>query len=483
MLAQYDAVCQYLLAERRVSGSDNIAAGEAAQVRHLSVLFEKTTPTVEDATALLNKLTEPTIAFSPENRAQLATIVSTIVRNQKLRSTGTKTQTNLFVYKYMTETTWSTLMHDDVSMKTKEIAMNEMMLQIGCPHPSERTYVVMSAILNATTKGRRTPQQSLGVLNELKSDMVERRNRRPGKQTMSTFPENVEEFLAIHGDCYTVSEPPVLSRVPIDQIISLCAKNVQPARSSNSLVKPSVADVTDSAQCNRSTLDPLLQALISSALSTINQRSIASTDIPIHMNPFAMPGASAGMPSMVGPTPLALPGPPPMLALGPGPFPHPAPAMPPVDAPRLALTDADRTSTIGVAADPVHASDEATKDVTDVFAKVGAAITGKSPKAKPAAMKKPSAAPTSKVEPPKKKAKAVTPAAAAAVVKPAPAKTPTSYNGGKLYTSDARKCIRCYVRKTDKVESTFKFDPKSNASFNNAWEQACMAIDTDPRPR
>ena len=157
MLAQYDAVCQYLLAERRVSGSDNIAAGEAAQVRHLSVLFEKTTPTVEDATALLNKLTEPTIAFSPENRAQLATIVSTIVRNQKLRSTGTKTQTNLFVYKYMTETTWSTLMHDDVSMKTKEIAMNEMMLQIGCPHPSERTYVVMSAILNATTEGRRTP--------------------------------------------------------------------------------------------------------------------------------------------------------------------------------------------------------------------------------------------------------------------------------------------------------------------------------------
>ena len=77
----------------------------------------------------------------------------------------------------------------------------------------------------------------------------------------------------------------------------------------------------------------------------------------------------------------------------------------------------------------------------------------------------------------------MTPAAAAAVVKPAPAKTPTSYNGGKLYTSDARKCIRCYVRKTDKVESTFKFDPKSNASFNNAWEQACMAIDTDPRPR
>ena len=60
---------------------------------------------------------------------------------------------------------------------------------------------------------------------------------------------------------------------------------------------------------------------------------------------------------------------------------------------------------------------------------------------------------------------------------------PTAYRCGKIYTTMARKSLRCYLRQGDRVEKTFPFDPCSAASLQRAWDHACEAIDADPRPR
>ena len=317
MLGQYEAVCQYLLAEKTVTGVAGNASveAEAAQVRHLSSVFQKAKPTVEDATNVLVKLGEPTNAFTAENRGILAKVVSTVVRNQPTRLSSNRTQSHMYLYSYLTEQLWTTILSETVSTKEQERQLCEFMLVIGCPHPNEKTYVLMAAMLNAASKTRRTPVQAKRILDELKQTMVTLRTSHACRQTMQVFPEDVQEFLIIHSDCYTEGNPPVDSRIPVDAILAKCKKAVQPARNSNNAMKPSMVDAHQPDQ-NAQLVQPMFQSLVANALGMQFQNLMPqmrrNDDIPIQYfggaqpvnnGPLPLP-AMLGAPHAAGPLPM-----------------------------------------------------------------------------------------------------------------------------------------------------------------------------------
>ena len=70
--------------------------------------------------------------------------------------------------------------------------------------------------------------------------------------------------------------------------------------------------------------------------------------------------------------------------------------------------------------------------------------------------------------------------------KPKPSFTPTKYNGGRIYHSKKRSAhghFRCYVRSTDRVESTVSVLGTSQKDLDAAWSKCLKLIDSDPRPR
>ena len=63
---------------------------------------------------------------------------------------------------------------------------------------------------------------------------------------------------------------------------------------------------------------------------------------------------------------------------------------------------------------------------------------------------------------------------------------PTEYAGGKIYYTAKKSkygTFRCYKRSTDRVEKAISLKGLSKKAKQSAWDEACEAIETDPRPR
>ena len=66
--------------------------------------------------------------------------------------------------------------------------------------------------------------------------------------------------------------------------------------------------------------------------------------------------------------------------------------------------------------------------------------------------------------------------------RPAPAKDPVSYHGGKIYRAPNGTKLRVYKRHGDTLDQSLACDWGDKNDRIKTWRLACSIIESDPRP-
>ena len=231
MLAQYSASVTYLLREMKLLGEhDGFEESRQSQVNHLISTFRDMPVTLEDVSALQDKLGEDTHAFTEEQRKKLGKAISELLKSvpAKKQKESCNQQSNNYTYNYHTDKLWSILVDPNTSVDTCHRAMADEGIQYGYRNPKELDYVRMNSTIQAAKNKVYAPDVQYQQLWDFKEIWVSKRTIHPGEQSMSRFPQDAKEFMLLYHDRFHPDEPPVPSRVLVSSILEIA--RAHPAR-------------------------------------------------------------------------------------------------------------------------------------------------------------------------------------------------------------------------------------------------------------
>ena len=189
-----------------------------------------------DCAAAQQELAKDTPAFTREQRVVMGKALSAHMTGTRVSSGGTtKTQKNLWLHEYLTETVWKKLFDKTFTWEQKTELLADFMIDvIGLRNPDDNTAKIGIAILSVTHGRPMEPQESYDELHKFKNKLKEKRNPslNTGKQTMTDFPQDVSSFTRIH-NVYQQCDPPIPSRIDTNRIRQMTRKDVLPSRNTN----------------------------------------------------------------------------------------------------------------------------------------------------------------------------------------------------------------------------------------------------------
>ena len=228
MQQQLQSVASFIVATAAALDSAAVDGVRATQTTHLATLFKRTESSVDDAAATLRLLSGEgeqavniTTAFTNDQHKLLASAVATRmggggVVSSPASSARAQVQTHLHMSNYLTRAEWTQLMDASIPMRDKINILVDRSLQIGLCNPSELSVVSIIAGLSVATCTTLGPDESHSLLKEFKRII---KVRRVGvAQTVVTFPKEVSDFMALHGDCYSADHAPIACPVSVDAI-------------------------------------------------------------------------------------------------------------------------------------------------------------------------------------------------------------------------------------------------------------------------
>ena len=279
MEAQLKAVVEYIIASRRALGANSSGAEGVVttQFSHLKQLFQKGAESVSEASAVLHALSTPSVvdAFSAEQRKDLATALTgagIVASPEKAgRTTKASLQTHNFLHNYLTNDDWNALVGDAVLTDKLAVIVNRS-LKLGLTNPSEMTIVANIALLFVASRLSPTAEQGYALVLEYKK--LNKVRRVGVTQTLASFPCDVQEFCARHGDAFDASDQPIASRVGADVLASM-RQRIAARRSHKSLA--SGVETAASSSSAGATAQAMLAAMASMMCGHQNRQ------IPIQM--------------------------------------------------------------------------------------------------------------------------------------------------------------------------------------------------------
>ena len=466
MYALYRSSCSYLLAEQKVLGETKLASQES-RMKHFIESLSSMPQNVDDSMTVQLELANDTAAFTPDHRKQMAAAVAAHMANGASPSTATSLQTHLYLHNYNTEPMWAVLKGDKTWNDKVELYLDYLIQTVGLRNPNDGTVKCILAVLQLCHPSRVfSPTDSYLEINRIKSIIQNKRAIIPGKQLMSVYPQDVEEFRKLHTSAFLQCEPPVASQVQEIAIRQKTRKDSMPTRRTNKFVESKTSQPAASSSSN-----PFQDAMQQMALQFIMQGG----RMPIMNSPSPPPKTPK--------RPLALMDAPADAEeeeddAGDA---EPAPKKPSPQKLDVILKLAQDTigantinrrkkNTADDAEEDEHdEDDENDKRQIDDRKSAKSKIDNRKSKIakKPAAailMKKPSSA---------------TPAE-----KPAPSFEPSVYRSGRIYFAKTQNRFRIYCRPGDKHEKSVKYDKANgnNRLLKEAWAKALAFIDDDPRP-
>ena len=135
MYTALKASIRYIEASRAsVSDAEEMQRIIDGQATHVRMLISRAKPNIDDATQALELLGQGDAPFNEDQkktlRASLTTKIST-GESEPAAKDGSKSQSNLYVYKYLTASTWDALCDKNKSDEDRCAVMVEAMRNIG----------------------------------------------------------------------------------------------------------------------------------------------------------------------------------------------------------------------------------------------------------------------------------------------------------------------------------------------------------------
>ena len=501
MVNAFASMTKLIEAEMYLLGDSHAKINESqlAQIANFrSILTAKKDINVDEAGEILNKLSEPSIAFTDEHRREMAAAVTAVARNATCENL-TKTQTHNFMCNYLTETQWTKLLKEGTTWTACIEVLAQAAVDIGMTCPRELTITQMIALIQCAKRVELEPNQSYARGEDLKLLIkAKTKNQRKIKfEDMKVYPEDVSDFINIYPDAFSINDPPVPSRIDANQVAERAM--LSPTRKSSR--KLTIKSSGSQSSCPTA-------PLISAMAAMDNPQAMMGA-----MCQFIMSGMqqSGGIPGLtILPTRPGLPNAGQSLA-----------------SPQLSLADQAKMYAIKDMEDAGAADEAACEAAGDVQPPTQVAPTGfaaiadvsnsvrealnrqsraraekskktqpdqdgqdgtesKAKKAKIAAIETATDASASISLPPFKRPAAYvqppsTSQAASCNGRPLPTTSPTAYGGGKIYYSKPKNRFRVYTCVGDRIEKHVKVDTMDMNSMNEAWASACSLIENDPR--
>ena len=151
MYAALNASIRYIEASR-ASGSDaeemqRIIDGQATHVR---MLISRAKPNIDDAAQALELLGQGDAPFNEDQKKTLRASLTAKIssgESEPADKDGSKSQSNIYVYKYLTASTWDALCDKNKSDEDRCAVMVEAMRNIGLVYADVKTRKLITAIL------------------------------------------------------------------------------------------------------------------------------------------------------------------------------------------------------------------------------------------------------------------------------------------------------------------------------------------------
>ena len=243
MLSHYNAAVEYIKNEKAFLGDDHagVVATSQAQLKHFVDSLPSFDRDVTVSGDLLARIRgDDSEAFTLDQRRSIASAVSVHMRGVSTGSTpgtnDTKTQTHMFMYKWLPNELWDTLMNAELSQEQVFSAIIDWFLKIGLRFPDDETVKQIIGIMNCCEpQGDHTDAaKNYASVHLFKRRLRAKRDTYGGATTFSVFPEDAEEFETLYPDRY---DEPGAPRVSLDLIREMTHKDVMPTRSTNAMLK------------------------------------------------------------------------------------------------------------------------------------------------------------------------------------------------------------------------------------------------------
>ena len=324
MLSLYRASVDYIIAEQRCLGLQHagLVQSQSARIQHFCDSLRSIAADVGDSSATLQALAEHTPAFTEEQRAELSQAVSTHMRQSLPSPTaGTKSQSNLYIHKYMTDTAWKVAMSKDYSWESKLEYFGDYLLGLGMPNPNDETVKLMIAIMAMSTQREMTPDDAYTQIHSFKTKLVNKRLLKKVAQSMIVFPEDPSDFMRVCPTVFQASDPPVASRIEEGLLRQQTRRDLMPCRSNNKARKGAAATANVATTPSNPLEQLALQFLMGQAgmgtapplqLQFTNHGRQARRDPALLGQPSSSASSTSGLPSSSASSPsglLALPAP------------------------------------------------------------------------------------------------------------------------------------------------------------------------------
>ena len=369
------------------------------------------------------------------------------------------------------------------------------------------------------------PQDAYNDVVAFGTIMDSKRKTVSSRQTMGEFPEDPNGFMALHPTAYAADDPPVESRLKLEQVNERCNKNVTPVRNSNQHVRgPTPRTCAKPAEDTvGGGFGPELQALLLKFMLQQGGAPITKDDLRTEV-----PAILDRPPSRGSQTPQTRrsnsttsigsasdgSSPPPLFDGGVEPEclhpcndphaklrqlqhklgmaepnledDHPRQPLEAASPPPRLMKPGKKRMREDSEVDEDGDVDEEGEDDTEKGAKARkehtAVAAGKVLRRPAAALPRLIKAPKGGSKVPSKASYDALFSMPAKVARPAPSQKPTAHAGGKIYFSAPKSCYRVYLRATDRIEKCVRANPASKSDMTRKFIVACAMIEQDKRP-
>ena len=218
---------------------DALRVLQDSQVANLQVLFRRQGCEAAEAASIITEIgAESSDTFTPAQAACLVQAVQNacVLADRTTSVENTKTQEHLHLWNYLPMFVWETLKDMTKSEVARMTCLVDFCHAIGLKYPNQpSTKRAISIIINAAGS-QKSPREAHEMFK--KFVFLNKKRRETRKQVVVTrwvFPEDVNEFMAIHNGCYNPAHPPVESQVDIHLLRDVLPWI--PSRSNNRLLQ------------------------------------------------------------------------------------------------------------------------------------------------------------------------------------------------------------------------------------------------------
>ena len=213
MLGMLRASVAYVRASKSAGTTgDALRVLQDSQVANLQVLFRKQGCEAAEAASIITEIgAESSDTFTPAQAACLVQAVQNACSlvDDTTSGANSKTQEHLHLWNYMPMFVWETLKDMTKSESVRMTCLVDFCHAIGLKYPNQpSTKIAISIIINAAGSQKSSKEAHEMFKKFVFFNKKRRDTRNHVLVTRWVLPENVNEFMAIHGDYYNPAHPP-----------------------------------------------------------------------------------------------------------------------------------------------------------------------------------------------------------------------------------------------------------------------------------